>query len=108
MHDEHGERAVAVGGGMAGPGDAFHLVIPSIPGCGRSGPAYQLGWDTGRVEQARAELMRSLGRSLRRHGAAQSLRQRGADVRPHVAFSDWPHIQSPVAVTRGTRWPCRG
>jgi hypothetical protein len=61
MHDEHGERAVAVGGGMAGPGDAFHVVIPSIPGCGPSGPAYQLGRDTGRVVQAWTELVRSLG-----------------------------------------------
>jgi hypothetical protein len=32
MHDEHGERAVASGGGMDGPGDAFCVVISSIPG----------------------------------------------------------------------------
>jgi hypothetical protein len=46
---------------MAGPGDAFHAVIPSIPGCGFSGPAHQLGWDPERVVQAWTELMRSPG-----------------------------------------------
>lgn len=61
MHDEHGERAVAFGGSMAGPGDAFHVVIPSTPGYGFSGPARQLGRDTKRVVQAWTELTRSLG-----------------------------------------------
>lgn len=41
--------------------DAFHLVIPSIPGFGFSGPVRQPGWDTERVALAWRELMRQLG-----------------------------------------------
>jgi pimeloyl-ACP methyl ester carboxylesterase len=43
------------------PGDAFHLVIPSIPGYGFSGQPAETGWDSGRVGMAWAELMRRLG-----------------------------------------------
>lgn len=43
------------------PADAFHLVIPSIPGYGFSGPTGETGWDTGRVAGAWKELMRRLG-----------------------------------------------
>src|ERR671919_726847 len=39
------------------PADAFHLVIPSIPGSGFSGPTGEAGWDTNRVTRAFAELM---------------------------------------------------
>jgi pimeloyl-ACP methyl ester carboxylesterase len=41
--------------------DAFHLVLPSLPGYGYSGQPREIGWDTGRVAQAWAELMRRLG-----------------------------------------------
>ena len=41
--------------------DAFHVVIPSIPGFTFSGPTGQPGWDTERVAGAWKELMRSLG-----------------------------------------------
>lgn len=43
------------------PADAFHLVIPSIPGFGFSGPTPDAGWATARVAKAWAELMRRLG-----------------------------------------------
>jgi pimeloyl-ACP methyl ester carboxylesterase len=43
------------------PADAFHLVIPSIPGSGFSGPTGEAGWDTNRVTRAFAELMNRLG-----------------------------------------------
>jgi pimeloyl-ACP methyl ester carboxylesterase len=46
-------------GGSAG--DAFHLVLPSIPGYGFSAEPTELGWYAGRVAQAWAELMRRLG-----------------------------------------------
>jgi pimeloyl-ACP methyl ester carboxylesterase len=39
----------------------FHLVIPSIPGFGFSGPTSERGWDVHRVARAWAELMRRLG-----------------------------------------------
>jgi pimeloyl-ACP methyl ester carboxylesterase len=45
----------------------FHLVVPSIPGYGFSGPTRQRGWDVHRVARAWAELMRRLG--YRRYGA---------------------------------------
>jgi pimeloyl-ACP methyl ester carboxylesterase len=41
--------------------DAFHLVLPSLPGYGFSSEPAELGWNVGRVAQAWAELMRRLG-----------------------------------------------
>ena len=49
----------AAHGGSAG--DAFDLVIPSLPGYGFSGEPAQTGWGPGRVAQAWAELMHRLG-----------------------------------------------
>ncbi|MFF0730809.1 epoxide hydrolase family protein [Streptomyces chartreusis] len=43
------------------PADAFHVVVPSIPGFGLSGPTTEPGWEAGRVADAWAELMRRLG-----------------------------------------------
>ncbi|OXM61615.1 epoxide hydrolase family protein [Amycolatopsis vastitatis] len=43
------------------PADAFHLVIPSNPGSGFSGPTREAGWDTDRITRAYAELMSRLG-----------------------------------------------
>jgi pimeloyl-ACP methyl ester carboxylesterase len=41
--------------------DAFHLVLPSLPGYGFSGEPTEVGWNVGRMAQAWAELMRRLG-----------------------------------------------
>jgi len=41
--------------------DAFHLVLPSMPGYGFSGEPTELGWNSGRVAQAWAQLMHRLG-----------------------------------------------
>jgi pimeloyl-ACP methyl ester carboxylesterase len=41
--------------------DAFHLVLPSLPGYGFSGEPVETGWDLGRTARAWAELMRRLG-----------------------------------------------
>jgi pimeloyl-ACP methyl ester carboxylesterase len=41
--------------------DAFHLVLPSIPGYGFSGEPAELGWGPIRIGKAWAELMRRLG-----------------------------------------------
>ncbi len=43
------------------PEDAFHLVLPSLPGYGFSGEPTELGWDSGRIAHAWAELMKRLG-----------------------------------------------
>ncbi|MFJ2707788.1 epoxide hydrolase family protein [Streptomyces sp. NPDC087428] len=49
------------------PADAFHVVIPSIPGFGFSGPTRETHWDYRRVARAWAELMERLG--YHRYGA---------------------------------------
>jgi pimeloyl-ACP methyl ester carboxylesterase len=41
--------------------DAFHLVLPSVPGYGFSSEPTEIGWDDGRTARAWAELMRRLG-----------------------------------------------
>jgi pimeloyl-ACP methyl ester carboxylesterase len=43
--------------------DAFHLVLPSVPGYGLSGEPAELGWDSDRIARAWAELMDRLGYS---------------------------------------------
>ena len=49
------------------PADAFHVVLPSLPGYGFSGPAHEPGWGTRRIAAAWAELMALLG--YERYGA---------------------------------------
>ena len=41
--------------------DAFHLVLPSLPGYGFSAAPAEIGWDLGRTARAWAELMGRLG-----------------------------------------------
>ncbi|CUU56839.1 epoxide hydrolase [Parafrankia irregularis] len=43
------------------PADAFHVVVPSLPGYGFSGPTTEAGWDVRRTAQAFDELMARLG-----------------------------------------------
>jgi len=43
--------------------DAFHLVLPSLPGYGLSAEPAEVGWDLSRTARAWAELMRRLGYS---------------------------------------------
>ncbi|MFJ5533003.1 epoxide hydrolase family protein [Streptomyces sp. NPDC093261] len=49
------------------PADAFHVVVPALPGYGFSGPTRDTGWEPGRIADAWAELMARLG--YRRFGA---------------------------------------
>jgi epoxide hydrolase len=68
---------------------AFHLVIPSLPGFGFSGPAPGPGWDVTRIAFAWAELMRRLGydRYIAQGGDFGSVISLvlGQVDRPHVA-----------------------
>ncbi len=50
-----------------GAADAFHVVCPSLPGYGFSGPTHERGWDPERIARAEVELMRRLGHA--RYGA---------------------------------------
>ena len=49
------------------PADAFHVVIPSLPGFGFSSPVAETGWELARTAKAWVELMRRLG--YERYGA---------------------------------------
>ncbi|MCW6009179.1 epoxide hydrolase [Micromonospora sp. CPCC 205371] len=59
------------------PAHAFHLVIPSLPGYGLSGPLRETGWTDGRVARAFVALMAGLGHE--RYGV------QGGDVGAFVA-----------------------
>jgi epoxide hydrolase len=70
------------------PADAFHLVIPSIPGFGLSGPTSEPGWTERRVAGAFAELMSRLG--YERYGAQGG--DVGAVVSPDLGRVDPDHV----------------
>ncbi|WP_342801712.1 epoxide hydrolase family protein [Nocardia sp. No.11] len=62
------------------PDDAFHLVIPSLPGYGFSGPVTDAGWNPARIAAAWVELMTRLG--YQRFGAQGG--DWGAFITPEV------------------------
>jgi pimeloyl-ACP methyl ester carboxylesterase len=70
------------------PADAFHLVIPSMPGHGFSGPTREPGWTTDRVAKAWAELMARLG--YQRYGAQGG--DWGAFISPQLGRIDPDHV----------------
>lgn len=70
------------------PADAFHVVIPSIPGFGFSGPTHEAGWNTTRVARAWVELMRRLGYA--RYGAQGG--DMGALIAPEQGRADPDHV----------------
>ena len=67
---------------------AFHLVIPSLPGFGFSGPTHERGWNRHRTARAWAELMRRLG--YQRYGAHGN--DAGSYVSPEVGRFDPEHV----------------
>jgi pimeloyl-ACP methyl ester carboxylesterase len=66
------------------PATAFHLVIPSIPGYGFSGPTRASGWNNYRIAAAWVELMRRLG--YERYGAVGN--DAGSMISPEVGRLD--------------------
>jgi pimeloyl-ACP methyl ester carboxylesterase len=70
------------------PADAFHLVIPSLPGFGFSGPIHEAGWSSDRTAKAWAELMRRLG--YERYGAQGG--DLGAFVSPELGRIATDHV----------------
>jgi microsomal epoxide hydrolase len=68
--------------------DAFHLVIPSMPGYGWSGPTTAPGWDVWRVAQVEAALMARLG--YERYGAQGG--DWGAIVSANLGVVDPDHL----------------
>jgi epoxide hydrolase len=77
---------------LTGPQDAgapaFHLVIPSLPGHGFSGPITEPGWNDGRVAAALAELMARLGYD--RYGVHGG--DHGAFLGPRIGRDDAGHV----------------
>jgi hypothetical protein len=82
------------------PGDAFHLVIPSIPGFGFSGCTTEPGWGTARVARAWAELMSRLG--YVRYGAHGN--DCGSLISPELGRVDGDHVAG-VHVTQLFSFP---
>lgn len=70
------------------PADAFHLVIPALPGFGFSGPTRERGWNVARAARAWAELMRRLG--YERYGAQGG--DMGALLSPELGHVDTEHV----------------
>jgi epoxide hydrolase len=70
------------------PADAFHVIAPSIPGFGFSGPTRKTGWDMSRVARAWAELMSRLG--YERYGAQGG--DTGAVISPMLGGIDPEHV----------------
>jgi pimeloyl-ACP methyl ester carboxylesterase len=77
---------------LASPPDAgmpaFHLVIPSLPGHGFSGPVTEPGWNDGRVAAALAELMARLG--YERYGVHGG--DHGAFLAPRIGRDHPGHV----------------
>ncbi|MEU6789428.1 epoxide hydrolase family protein [Nonomuraea angiospora] len=82
------------------PADAFHVIAPSIPGFGFSGPTRETGWDLSRIARAWAELMRRLG--YQRYGAQGG--DTGSVVSPELARIDSEHVVG-VHVNGGLGFP---
>jgi pimeloyl-ACP methyl ester carboxylesterase len=78
----------------------FHLVIPSLPGFGFSGPTGTPGWGTARTARAWAELMRRLGYD--RYGAVGN--DAGSMISPELGRIDGEHV-SGVHVTQIFAFP---
>ena len=83
------------------PADAFHLVIPSIPGYGFSGPTSDTGWGYARVARAFAELMSRLGYD--RYGAQGG--DWGAAISTTLGVVDTQHVIGVHTNMFGTRPP---
>jgi len=68
--------------------DAFHVVAPSIPGFGFSGPTTERGWDVKRIAAAFAQLMQRLG--YERYGAQGG--DWGSAISRQLGLSDSEHV----------------
>jgi microsomal epoxide hydrolase len=68
--------------------DAFHVICPSLPGYGFSGPTREPGWDVRRVAETFAKLMERLGYS--KYGAQGG--DWGSIVTTHLGLLDAQHV----------------
>lgn len=82
------------------PADAFHVVIPSIPGVGFSGPTTERGWNSVRVARAWISLMERLG--YERYGAHGN--DGGSQISPEIGRHDLDRVAG-VHVTQLFSFP---
>ncbi|GAA3510643.1 pimeloyl-ACP methyl ester carboxylesterase [Streptosporangium album] len=82
------------------PSQAFHVVVPSVPGFVFSAPPRETGWSVTRVARMWAELMRRLG--YERYGTQGG--DLGAYVAPEVAKVDPEHVVG-VHINGGIGFP---
>ncbi|MBB6034389.1 epoxide hydrolase family protein [Phytomonospora endophytica] len=71
------------------PSTAFHVVVPSLPGMGFSGPTTAPGWGTRRTAAAWVTLMNRLGYG-ERYGVAGN--DAGSMINPEIARLDPEHL----------------
>ncbi|WP_394831199.1 epoxide hydrolase [Pendulispora rubella] len=84
----------------ADPGDAFHVIAPSVPGFGFSMPLQGPGWNHRRIARAWAELMARLGYA--RYGAQGG--DTGSVVSPELGRIDPEHVLG-VHINGGLSFP---
>jgi pimeloyl-ACP methyl ester carboxylesterase len=72
----------------ADPSDAFHLVIPSLPGFGFSGPTHEPGWNPDRMARVWVELIHGLGYD--RYGVVGN--DWGSIISPQIGRFDPEHV----------------
>jgi len=80
--------------------DAFHLVIPSLPGFAFSSPLTERGWGTSRTAAAWVQLVRRLG--YERYGAVGN--DAGSMISPEIGRLDPEHVTG-VHVTQVFSFP---
>ncbi|GAA2354301.1 epoxide hydrolase [Streptomyces cuspidosporus] len=85
------------------PSQAFHVVVPSVPGFGFSAPPRETGWNVARVARLWARLMDRLGYD--RYGTQGG--DLGAYVAPEVARAAPDHVVG-VYITAGLGIPTEG
>jgi len=83
--------------------DAFHVVVPSLPGFGFSDPTRERGWTSGRIADAFAVLMSRLGYT--RYGAQGG--DWGAVITTELAVRDAEHL-SGIHLNMPLAMPPRG
>jgi pimeloyl-ACP methyl ester carboxylesterase len=80
--------------------DAFHVVVPALPGYGFSGPTRERGWHNTRIAAAWAALMARLGYD--RYGAVGN--DAGSMISPEIGRIDPDHVTG-VHVTQLFSFP---
>jgi pimeloyl-ACP methyl ester carboxylesterase len=78
--------------------DAFHVVVPSLPGFAFSDKPVETGWDVNRIARAWATLMPRLG-----YGSSRVVRCRKYLTRTSAAGHAWARRQAKQDWTRSHR-----